>query len=126
MATDPRPLSPHLQIYKLPFTALLSITHRVTGLFLTFGTLAIAWYFIAAATSAEAFATASGVLGSIPGLIVLFGWTLALYFHMGNGIRHLIWDPGHGLDMDSVKTSAMVMLAIAAVLTIATWLVALI
>ena len=93
-ATRARPLSPHVTIYRWPITMTMSILHRVTGGALYFGTLLIVWWLVAAATSESAFATAQAVLGSWIGLLVLFGFTWALYHHLLGGIRHLIWDTG--------------------------------
>lgn len=124
MAQDNRPLSPHLQVYKLPFAGLLSITHRATGVFLTLGTLALACYFLSAAGGPESFAKAQAFWGCWFGQILLFGWTVSLYFHLGNGVRHLIWDAGKGMDIPSVNKSGVVMLVVAAILTVATWIAA--
>ena len=77
-----RPLSPHLQIYRPMLTMMMSIMHRITGAGLYFGTLLLAWWLIAAATSASAFATASWFMGSILGRLILFGFTWALFHHM--------------------------------------------
>lgn len=95
---DRRPLSPHLQIYRPMLTMMMSIAHRITGAALYVGLLLVAWYLIAAATSEPAFAQAYGVLGSLPGQVVLFGFTWALFHHFFGGIRHAIWDTGVGME----------------------------
>ena len=98
MTRHPRPLSPHLQIYRPMLTMMMSIAHRITGIALYAGTLMLAWYLIAAASNARSFDTASRFLGSWFGLLVLFGFTWALFHHLLGGIRHFIWDAGYGMD----------------------------
>ena len=120
-ATRARPLSPHVTIYRWPITMTMSILHRVTGGALYFGTLLIVWWLVAAATSESAFATAQAVLGSWIGLLVLFGFTWALYHHLLGGIRHLIWDTGYGLEKHVASALAWATLAGSLVLTLATW-----
>lgn len=122
---DKRPMSPHLQIYKLPLTALVSISHRATGVINSVGALFLVLVLARAAGGEESFAFASGLLSSWFGYLVLFGFTFALYFHFCNGVRHLLWDVGIGLDLeDAVKSAPMVFIG-AAVLTVITWIVAL-
>src|SRR5260370_31889623 len=91
-----RPLSPHLSIYKPMLTLLMSIAHRITGFGLYFGTLLLAWWLLAAASGPNAYAGIGSFMSSFIGRIVLFGYTWALMHHMLGGIRHLIWDTGHG------------------------------
>lgn len=91
-----RPLSPHLQIYRPLLTMMMSIVHRVTGAALYAGTLFLAWWLIAAASGPNAYATFQSAASSFIGRIVLFGYTWALIHHMLGGMRHLIWDTGHG------------------------------
>src|SRR4030081_3632416 len=91
-----RPLSPHLFIYKPTLTMTMSIVHRVTGASLYFGTLLVAWWLIAAASSPNAYAGVGSFMGSLVGRVILFGYTWALMLHMLGGIRHLIWDTGRG------------------------------
>ena len=91
-----RPLSPHLQIYKPMLTMMMSIVHRITGLALYFGTLLLAWWLIAAASGPAPTRSSNGSPARIIGRLVLFGYTWALIHHMLGGIRHLIWDTGHG------------------------------
>src|ERR1044071_1443691 len=93
-----RPLSPHLTVYKLTITMTMSIVHRITGAALFFGTLLVAWWLLAAATSEDQFDIANAVFGSWIGRLVLLGYTWALMHHMMGGIRHLIWDTGAGLE----------------------------
>jgi succinate dehydrogenase / fumarate reductase cytochrome b subunit len=91
-----RPLSPHLTIYRWPLPMAMSIVHRITGGGLYVGTLLVAWWLMAAAAGPNAYATVAGFMGSFLGRLILFGYTWALIHHMLGGIRHLIWDTGHG------------------------------
>lgn len=91
-----RPLSPHLQIYRLTLTFLMSGFHRITGFGLYFGTLILAWWLLAAASGPNAYAKFQWFSGSIIGRLILLGYTWALIHHMLGGIRHLIWDTGRG------------------------------
>lgn len=118
-----RPLSPHLQIYRLPLPAILSITHRMTGVILSSGTILLATFLIALAQGPETFALAMMVIGHPLGQLVLFGYSVALFYHMCNGIRHLNWDRGHGLEIESVYRSGKVTIAAAIGLTALLWAV---
>ena len=113
-----RPLSPHLQIYRPQLTSVLSILHRITGVALAVGTILLVYWLIAAASGPEAFAVANGIIGSWIGLILLFGWTFALFFHLANGIRHLFWDAGLGFELKTVYASGWTVVVAAAVLTL--------
>jgi|SRR5271169_2701455 len=93
-----RPLSPHLGIYRLAFTMVMSGLHRITGMCLYIGVLLLAWFLVAASSDASAFSIFSGFIQSIIGRLVLFGFTWSLFHHMLGGVRHFIWDAGHGLD----------------------------
>jgi succinate dehydrogenase / fumarate reductase, cytochrome b subunit len=121
-----RPLSPHLMDYRLDFTTVLSGLHRVTGLGLGIGTLLLTWWLVAAATSAEAFATVQGFIGSPIGLLMLFGWTFSLFFHLCNGIRHLAWDLGLGFEKAQYTASAYVVAGASVGLTVLVWIVGLV
>lgn len=120
-----RPLSPHLQIYKFQWTMALSITHRIMGVGLAVGTLLLTWWLVAAATGPEAFARAQGFIGSGFGLLLMFGWSVALYFHLCNGIRHLVWDAGKSLELPEAERTGQIVVIATAVLTVLTWIVGL-
>ena len=122
MTTSKRPLSPHLQVYRPQLTSVLSITHRATGIFLALGTLLFVYWLVAAASGPEAYASAAGVIGSKLGQLVLFAWTWALFYHLGNGIRHLAWDAGYGFDLPSVYRSGWTVVIASAVLTLLCWI----
>lgn len=100
----------------------MSILHRMTGAALYFGTLLVAWWLIAAATSQSAFETANWFFGSIIGRLILFGYTWALMHHMLGGIRHLIWDTGALFDKETSTKLAWATLAGSIVLTILIWI----
>ena len=121
---DSRPLSPHLQIYKLPLTAMMSVLHRGTGVVISIGTLLLVWVLAKAAMGADAFAGTQWLLSSWFGYLVLIGFTFSLYAHFCNGIRHLIWDMGYGFDVSKANTGAMISLITAVALTVLTWIVA--
>ena len=118
-----RPLSPHLQIYRLPLPALLSITHRMTGVILSSGTLLLTIWLVALAGGPDSFAYAMMIVGHPLGQLVLFGYSAALFYHMCNGIRHLNWDRGRGLEIDSVYRSGKITIALAIGLTALLWAV---
>lgn len=117
-----RPLSPHLSVYRPEWTMVLSITHRFTGVGLAVGAALIAWWLLAAATDAEYFAAADGFLTSWFGDLVLFLSTIALWYHVCNGVRHLLWDAGWGLELEIAKRSGQAVVAATVVLTILTLL----
>jgi succinate dehydrogenase / fumarate reductase cytochrome b subunit len=92
----PRPLSPHLQIYRPMLTMMMSIVHRITGAALYFGLLLLAWWLIATAAGPNAYGKVQWFMDSLIGRLILLGYTWALIHHMLGGIRHLIWDTGRG------------------------------
>ncbi len=120
---DKRPMSPHLQVYKLPLTAKLSILHRATGGVLFMGLLLMVWVLAAGASGATAWQSMHGFLSSWFGKLTLFGFTFSLYYHFCNGIRHLFWDIGKGLDLEGAHKSGIAVLAAAIILTVLTWLI---
>jgi succinate dehydrogenase / fumarate reductase cytochrome b subunit len=123
--TRSRPLSPHLQVYRWPITMVMSIGHRITGGALYFGTVLLVFLLLSAASGEAAYDRASAVFGSIPGRVVLFGYSFALIHHMLGGIRHFIWDSGRGMEAGTRDTLAWANLAGSVVLTLILWAVAL-
>ncbi len=121
---DPRPMSPHLQIYKLPFTAKLSILHRGTGAVLFAGLILMVMVLLSIAGGAESWASMHSFLSSFIGKFILFGFTFCLFYHMCNGIRHLLWDIGKGLELEDAKKSGIAVIATSVFLTIFTWIIA--
>ena len=118
-----RPLSPHLTIYRPQMTSMTSIFVRLTGNALIVAALMIVWWFLAAATGPEAFATADGFLRSWFGDLVLTLSAWALWYHLLGGLRHLIWDLGYGLDLKSAYAMGYVMIGGSLVLTLLTIIV---
>lgn len=125
MAADrDRPLSPHLQIYRLPLNAILSITHRLTGLLLVLGSVLFVVLLICAAAGSQSYNAFYDIITHWLGRIVLFGFTLALYVHLCTGIRHLLWDAGYGFELHVATRNSYIILAVAAGLTVFTWAIA--
>ena len=122
MATSHRPLSPNLQVYRPQLTSMLSILHRITGVALAVGTLLLVYWLAAAASGPAAFETAQGLIGSIIGRLLLLGWTFALFYHLCNGIRHLFWDAGWGLELDDAYRSGWIVVAASGALTLLSWI----
>lgn len=118
-----RPLSPHLQIYRMPLAGVTSILNRITGVGMTLAAILIVWWFAAGAFSAAYFEFVDGLLTSILGLLILIGSLAALWYHMLNSMRHLIWDTGRMMDIGSVEKSSYVVFAGTAVLTLLTILI---
>lgn len=119
-----RPLSPHLQIYRLSWTMAMSIVHRITGAANYFGAALVAIWFVAMASGAGAFGTAQDFFGSILGQLILFGYTWSLMHHMIGGVRHLVWDFGNGMEPGQRFAMARYTLFASVPLTIAIWIVA--
>ncbi|EIJ43097.1 succinate dehydrogenase, cytochrome b556 subunit [Beggiatoa alba B18LD] len=124
MPVHQRPLSPHLQIYKPQLTSFTSIVHRATGVFLSLGTIALVYWLSAIAGGEESYKTAQGLIGSWIGLLLLFAWSVSLFYHLANGIRHLFWDMGHGLEIKTAEANAKLVLLVTVVLTGLAWLLA--
>lgn len=116
-----RPLSPHLQIYKPMLTMMMSIFHRITGAALYFGTLLLVWWLTAAAAGPDYFDFVNGLANTIPGKLVLFGYTWALIHHMLGGFRHFIWDTGRGFELPTVELMAKATIAGSLTLTALIW-----
>ena len=121
MDTGGRPLSPHLQVYKLQLTSALSILHRMTGVALAVGTLLLVWWLIAAASGSDSFNMVQTFIGTWFGRLMLFGWSFALFYHLCNGIRHLFWDMGQGYELPTVAASGWAVVIISIALTGISW-----
>jgi len=126
MISDPRPLSPHLQVYRWQLTSVMSFLHRVSGVALTAGALLLVWWLVAAAAGPGPYAQVQWFLGSPLGLLLLFVWTAALFYHLCNGLRHLWWDAGHGFELPSVYASGWIVAAATGVLTVISWIAGLV
>jgi succinate dehydrogenase / fumarate reductase cytochrome b subunit len=109
---SPRPLSPHLGVYKFMYTMSLSILHRMTGIAAAVGFLALVWWLMALATGPDAYARAMHCLGSPLAKLLLVGFTFSFVYHFCNGVRHLVWDTGRGLERAQARRSgALVIIA---------------
>jgi succinate dehydrogenase / fumarate reductase, cytochrome b subunit len=126
MASAQRPLSPHLQIYKPQITSVMSISHRMTGVILSGGAVALVFWLLALASGPEAFEVAQTVFGSWFGYLCLFVWSFSLFYHLANGIRHLVWDMGYGFEIPQFYASAWVTVGVSVGLTILAWVVGLV
>ena len=124
MATDRRPLSPHLQVYKPQLTSVLSITHRATGIALSVGLLLLVYWLAAIASGPEAYRNVQHLFLNPFAALLLFGWTWALFYHLCNGIRHLFWDAGYGFDIPTVYKSGKAVVIASLLLTFLVWLIA--
>jgi succinate dehydrogenase / fumarate reductase cytochrome b subunit len=116
-----RPLSPHLTIYRPQLTSLLSITHRGTGVFLVLGIPLLVGWLAAIVAGPETYALVQRGFASFPGRTLLLAWTFSLFYHLANGIRHLCWDMGWGLELKVVYRSGWMVVATATVATLLSW-----
>lgn len=117
MSSDPRPLSPHLQVYKPQITSMTSFAHRATGFVLALGFIDLVIFLAAAAGGPESFATAMAFFGSVAGQLILLALVFSFVYHLCNGIRHLLWDAGIGLELETARASGWAVLAASVVLT---------
>ena len=113
-----RPLSPHLQVYRLPLGAITSIMNRITGVGMTLAAILIVWWFAAGAMSESQFAFVDGLLTSWIGILVLLGSLWALWYHMLNSIRHLIWDTGRMMDVETVEKTSYLVIGASVAMTV--------
>ena len=122
MSDSGRPLSPHLSIYRWPVSMALSILHRATGVAMSVGLVIFAVWLMQTAAGPEQYARFSGLMSSLFGKLMLIGWSYAFFFHLGNGVRHLVWDAGYGFERQQVNASAWFVLVVSILLTVAFWL----
>jgi len=121
MKSSTRPLSPHLQIYKMPLSAKLSILHRLTGLALTAGAVMLVIWLFSLAYSSELAVRLYALFSSNIGEGILIFWTFAFLYHFFNGIRHLFWDVGKGFELNDVNRSGLLVVVVALVVTFLLW-----
>lgn len=122
MAAPQAPLSPHLQIYKPQMTSVLSITHRATGVFLSLGALLLCGWLTSVAVGPDMYSKISGYLHHPVGQFILILFTFSFNYHLCNGIRHLFWDMGKGLELKTAYLTGYVVIAASVILTLATWI----
>ncbi len=122
MSTKERPLSPHLQVYRPQLTSVLSILHRLTGIALAAGLLLLVCWLLAVASGPAFYDAVQAFNAHWFGRTLLFGWSFALFFHLCNGIRHMVWDAGYGYELTTVYRSGWLVVAAALVLTVLAWI----
>jgi succinate dehydrogenase / fumarate reductase cytochrome b subunit len=122
MSPQSRPLSPHLQVYRPMYTMVLSMSHRISGVFQSVGMLLLVYWLVAAASGGEAYARAAAFFGNPLVRLAIAGWVVAFWFHLFAGVRHLVWDAGYGFEKQVARRSArfvVVMTALASLFTLA-------
>jgi succinate dehydrogenase / fumarate reductase, cytochrome b subunit len=112
-----RPLSPHLGVYKFLYTMSLSILHRITGLAAAVGFLALVWWLMALASGPDEYTRAMNLLSTPFAKLLLVGFTFSFVYHFCNGIRHLVWDTGRGLERVQARRSGLIVVVAAVLLT---------
>jgi succinate dehydrogenase / fumarate reductase, cytochrome b subunit len=119
-----RPLSPFMfpAWYRFQITSALSILHRLTGIALSVGSILLTWWLIAVAAGGEVFAATHAFIASPIGVLLLFLWSAAFFYHLCNGIRHLVWDAGYGFELRHAFLGSYAVLAATVVLTVLAWL----
>jgi succinate dehydrogenase / fumarate reductase cytochrome b subunit len=108
--------------YRFQITSALSILHRLTGIALAVGSILLTWWLIAVAAGGELFVVTHAVIASPIGVLLLFLWSVAFFYHLCNGIRHLVWDAGYGFEIRNAYLSGYGVLAATVVLTVLAWL----
>jgi succinate dehydrogenase / fumarate reductase cytochrome b subunit len=119
-----RPLSPHLQVWRWHVTMLTSILHRATGIALYVGALILAGWALALASGPQAYVEFNALLGSLLGQLIMFGLTVSMLYHLANGVRHLVWDTGRGLDVKTANLTAVAVIAFSIIAAAALWFAA--
>lgn len=120
-----RPRSPDVQIYRPQLTSVLSIVHRATGVWLSIGSVLLVIWLVAVAAGGNLYAATDHFLRSWFGIVLLLGWTLALFYHLCNGIRHLAWDLDFGFELRNIYLSGWIVVVVSVILTLATWAIGL-
>jgi succinate dehydrogenase / fumarate reductase cytochrome b subunit len=121
MARINRPLSPHLGVYRWEISNALSILHRMTGVMLSVGSLALIGWLTALVAGYDAYARLTAFFTGIVGGLMLFGLTFCFFYHLANGIRHLFWDAGYGFEKQRARMSGYAVVIAAFLLTVAFW-----
>jgi len=119
-----RPLSPFMipVWYRFQITSALSILHRLAGIALALGSILLVWWLVSVAAGGELFRATHAFIASPVGMLLLFGWSIAFFYHLCNGLRHLAWDAGYGFEIHNAYRSGYAVLAATALLTVLTWL----
>ncbi|WAK00417.1 succinate dehydrogenase, cytochrome b556 subunit [Methylobacter sp. YRD-M1] len=114
-----RPLSPHLQVYKLPLNAVASIVHRITGVILSVGLLLFVGSLLAISVGEDVYITMQNLMNHALGIVILWLFIYALFFHLCHGVRHLIWDAGNGFEREHMDRNVYIELIASVILTVA-------
>jgi len=122
MSNTERPLSPHLSIYRWPITMTLSILHRTTGVAMAIGFVILAAWLASAAAGNGEYERFTALMSTLVGQLLLIGWSFAFFLHLANGIRHLVWDVGHGFEKRQANASAWFVLLLAVGMTVVYWM----
>lgn len=122
MSNQNRPQSPHFTIYRWPLSMTLSILHRMTGVALSVGLIALMVWLLAIASGETAYVELQDQVQTIYGRLLLIGWSFAFFFHLSNGVRHLVWDTGAGFEKSQAQISSYLVIISTVVLTLAYWL----
>lgn len=123
MSNTERPLSPHLSVYRWPITMTLSILHRATGVAMSVGLVVLAMWLVSAASGAVDYEQFVTLMSTLVGRLLLIGWSFAFFFHLANGVRHLVWDTGRGFEKRQANASAWFVLVTAIVATALLWVI---
>jgi succinate dehydrogenase / fumarate reductase cytochrome b subunit len=118
-----RPLSPHISIYRWPITMTLSILHRATGIAMSVGLVVMAAWLHSAASGPTAYAEFIDLMRSRPAQLLLLVWSFSFFFHLMNGVRHFVWDVGHGFEKHQANASGYFVIITAVIITAGFWLV---
>lgn len=124
MSNNDRPLSPHLSIYRWPVTMATSIVHRATGVGMAIGFILFVFWLGDMAVGPDAYAAFMDVVDSTIGRVLLVGWSWAFFYHLANGIRHLVWDAGYGFEKNQANASAWIVIVLSVLATAGFWAVA--
>ena len=116
-----RPLSPHLQVYRLPLTAILSICHRISGFALFFSLLIFIGWLGTLCCTPDCYMWSIQQLSTIPGQLVIWLSAFAFFYHFSNGLRHMIWDCGYGFDLEAANRSSLFVILLTVALTLGLW-----
>ncbi|WP_412048922.1 succinate dehydrogenase, cytochrome b556 subunit [Hoeflea sp. Naph1] len=119
--THPRPKSPNMQNYRPQLTSVMSFGHRLSGVGLSLGAFGLVLWLLAGVAGPDAFSAMHSLILSLPGRVLLFLFTLAFFYHLCNGIRHLVWDSVHGFELRSIYVGGWAVMAASLLLTIALW-----
>lgn len=124
MARNDRPISPHVDVYRWQISNTLSILHRLTGIALSFGAVALVGWLVSLVSGPAAYASVNSFFAGPIGALMLFGWTFCIFYHLANGVRHLCWDAGYGFDKQRAQQTGWLVVAVALVMTAGTWIAA--